>query len=86
MMSFYQVTFGLLILTNLILLHRQHTRDKNATVTNQSNLETKDRKGDPAIAQFKQVFFCAYMLASAADWLQVPAFVSQTMKQANQPC
>ena len=75
-MAFYLVNLAVLVLANGLLLFQQYVANKRDEFqeTQTQDPEIKPGDGKEAIRRFEKDFFTVYLLAVAADWLQVRTF------------
>lgn len=73
-MAFYEINLVVLIVLNIYLYLYQH---KESTDAGQNAKESGDEKTDHAVEKrsFISTYLTAYLLATAADWLQVASIV-----------
>jgi hypothetical protein len=70
-MEFYQLNFAALVVVNTGFAYRQYRQGKYKPKTASVPSEVEKCAGEEEIAQFTNDFFTIYLLAVAADWLQV---------------
>ena len=73
-MAFYEINLAVLGLVNAYLLYRQRRQQRKISTLGESEdpLEAKlEKEGQDAVTRFKRVFYPAYILVFAADWMQV---------------
>ena len=73
-MAFYECNLAVLGLVNAYLLYRQRRQQRKISTLGEAEdpLEAKlEKEGQDAVTRFKRVFYPAYILVFAADWMQV---------------
>ena len=71
-MAFYEINLAVLAVVNAFLLYRQRRKQRKVSTLSEDPLEAKlEKEGQNAVTRFKRMFYPAYVLVFAADWMQV---------------